>query len=307
MSLFQRSLIALLLLSLGCSAQSKPSDLDRRIERQVRAYYQVPDQVNITVGARKASEFPNYDSLTVILSVGDKKQEQEFLISKDDKTLMRLAKMDLTRDPYAEILKKMNLDGRPWKGNKDAKVVIVNYDDFQCPFCSRMHQTFFNQVFKDYADKIKVVYKDFPLYSIHPWANRAAIDSNCLATQSNDAYWSFADYVHDNGREISGDRRPVPEQLDQVDKVTREQGQKFKVDMDKLNACLKAQDDAPVRASVTEGENLGIQATPTMFINGYKIDGAVPPEQLRAAIDRALRDAGVAAPAPNAPSASSSK
>ncbi len=302
-SLVKRSLIAVLLLCLGCSAQSTSSDVNRRIERHLRAYYQLPEQVSITVGTRKPSDFPGYDTLTVILSAGQKKQEQEFLISTDNKTLVRFAKMDLTKDPYAELMKKIDLDGRPWKGNENAKVVIVNYDDFQCPFCSRMHQTFFNNVFKDYAGKIKVVYKDFPLYSIHPWANRAAIDANCLAAQSKDAYWSYADYVHADGREISGEHRPMPEQFDAVDKIARDQGQKFKLNQDKLNACITAQDDSAVRASVKEAEQLGVSATPTMFINGYKLDGAVPAEEIKAAINRALRDAGESAPA-NVPAAS---
>ncbi|MFB3815748.1 MAG: DsbA family protein [Terriglobales bacterium] len=304
MLFFKRSFVALLLLCLGCSAQSNtPTDLERRIERQIRAYYQIPEQVKIKAGPRQASEFPEYDKLTVTMSVGERKQDQEFLVSKDNKTLVRFAKMDLTKDPYAELMNKINIEGRPWRGKQDAKVVIVNYDDFQCPFCTRMHDVLFKDVFKEYADKIKIVYKDFPLYQIHPWANRAAVNSGCLAAQSNDAYWAFADYLHGSGREISGDKRPVAEQFEAVDKAAREYGQKFNVNAEKLNACLKAQDDSAVRASVREAEQVGVNATPTMFINGYKLDGAVPPEELKAAINRALLDAGETAP-PNAPSAS---
>ena len=138
--------------------------------------------------------------------------------------------MDLTRDPYVEVMSKINLDHRPWKGNKDAKVVIVSYDDFQCPFCSRMHQTLFGDIFKSYGDKVKIVYKDFPLYSIHPWAGHAAVDGNCLAEQNNNAYWSFADYMHTSGRDISGERKAVAEQFEAVDNITRDQGRKFDLD-----------------------------------------------------------------------------
>jgi protein-disulfide isomerase len=300
-SLVQRSLLALLFLGLGCAAQSNnASDLDRRIERQIRASYQLPEKVQVQVGPRKASEFPDYDSLTVFLSLGDRKQEQQFLISKDNKTLVRFSKMDLTKNPYAEVVKKISLDHRPWRGNKDAKVVIVNYDDFQCPYCSYMHQALFGKIFKDYSDKVKIVYKDFPLYGLHPWASRAAIDSNCLAAQNNDAYWAFADSIHSTGREISGtaeQHRSLPEQFDGVDKIAREQGQKFALDINNLNACIKAQDDTAVRASVQEAEQLGVEATPTLFINGYKVSGALPSEELQAAIDRALREAGEAPPA----------
>jgi protein-disulfide isomerase len=299
-SLFQRCFVALLLLCLGCSAQSNsPTDLERRVERQLRAQFQVPDQVEIHLGQRTANrEFSNYDNLVVTLSAGDKKQDLEFLISKDNKTLARLSKIDLTVDPYQEVMKKIDTSGRPWKGNKDAKVVVVSYDDFQCPFCTRMHQTLFNDVFKDYADKIKIVYKDFPLTQIHPWATHAAIDGNCLAAQNNDAYWAFADYVHANGHEISGSQntpKKLPEQLDAVDRIARDQARKFNLDVNQLNACIQRQNEEPIRASVKEGESLGIHATPTLFINGQKIDGAVPSQTLRAALDRALKEAGQSA------------
>ncbi len=296
-SFLKRSLIALLLLCLGCSAQSNSTDVNQRIERQVRAQFSVPAQVSIAIGERKASEFPNYDAVKIIFSAGDRQQEQEFLISKDNKTLARFTKYDITKDPYAEVMKKIDTSNRPWRGGKDAKVVIVNYDDFQCPFCSRMHQTLTGDIAKSYGDKIKIVYKDYPLAQIHPWATRASVDANCLAAQSNDAYWSFADYIHSNGREVTGQGRALPDQLAAVDKATRDAAAKFKVDEGKLNACMKAQDEKPVHDSVREGEQLGVQATPTIFINGQKIDGAIPAEELKVAINSALKDAGEVPPA----------
>jgi protein-disulfide isomerase len=289
-SLFKRSLIALILLCLGCSAQSNPADINQRIERQVRAHFNVPAQVKIETGERKPSEFPNYDSLKIVFTMGERRQEQDFLISKDNKTLVRFSKLDLTKDPYADVVKKIDTANRPWRGGKDAKVLIVNYDDFQCPFCFRMHQTLTNDILKSYGDKVKIVYKDYPLTSIHPWATRAAVDANCLAAQSNDAYWGFADFVHNNVRDITG-KGDLQQQLAAVDQVAREQGTKFKVDGNKLEACVKAQDDHAVRASAAEADSVGVTATPTLFINGYKIDGAVPAEDLHAAIDRALREA----------------
>ena len=67
-------------------------------------------------------------------------------------------------------MKKIDLAGRPVRGNPDAKVTIVNYDDFECPFCSRMHSTLMSEILPQYGDKIKIVYKDYPL-SMHPWAH----------------------------------------------------------------------------------------------------------------------------------------
>ncbi len=125
---------------------------------------------------------------------------------------------------------KIDLNGRPVRGNKDAKVTVVVYDDFQCPYCSRLHQTL-NDVLKTYGDQIKVVYKDFPLLEIHPWAERAAIDSGCLAKQSAGAYWDFADYVHANGHQIQGEKRPVDAQLSELDRITMDVGKRHSADV----------------------------------------------------------------------------
>ena len=190
-------------------------------------------------------------------------------------------------------MKKINVTGRPTRGNKDAKVVAINFDDFQCPFCSRMHQQIFPGIFKEYGDRVLFIYKDFPLEEIHPWAVHAAVDANCVAAQSNDAYWDYADYVHGNQHSIGGNREA---QFAELDKQATLQAQKHNLDLPRLQACVKTQDERDVRASIREGEALDVSATPQMFINGQKVDGAVPPDTLREVLDRALKDAGVAPP-----------
>lgn len=284
----RRAFLLLLVIGLGCSAQSAPPEIGLLVERHVRAYYSLPPDMKVTVGPTKPSEFPNYDALTVTLDNSGKKQDLEFLLSKDRKTLIRMAKMDLTQDPYAALMKKIDVTGRPTRGNKDAKVVAVNYDDFECPFCSRLHQELFPTIFKEYGDRVLFIYKDFPLDEIHPWAIHAAVDANCLAAQNNDSYWEYADYLHANQRSIGG--------IAELDRLATLQAQKHSLDAPKLQACLKAQDDKAVRASMQEGQGVGVNATPAMFVNGVKVDGAVPPNELQAVLDRALRDAGVAPP-----------
>ena len=297
MHIFRRSLLATLLLCLGCAAQSSAPDLNQRIERQVRNYFSVPNNVQITVGPRTtSSDFPNYDRVTISFAQGDRKSSHEFLVSKDGKTLVRVTKLDISKDPYAEIMSKINLEGRPVRGNPLAKVTIVSYDDFECPFCSRMHTTLFQDIMKSFGDRVKVIYKDFPLVEIHPWATRAAIDANCLAAQSSDAYWDFADYVHNNHKEITGETqpKPLPEEFATLDRIAMEQGRKRNLLPVPLQACIKAQPDAAVQQSLKEAAALGVKATPTLFVNGEKVDGAVPAADLRAVIERALNAAGQA-------------
>jgi protein-disulfide isomerase len=294
-TLFRRSLVVLGLICLGCSAQSVPPDQVLRIERQVRSYYTIPPGVKITVGTLRPSEFPNYSALTINIDGNGKKQDYEFLLSKDGNTMLRMTRLDLTKDPYVETMKKLSLGGRPVRGNKDAKVVVVNFDDFECPFCSRMHQTLFPQLLKEYGDRVEFVYKDFPLTEIHPWATHAAVDANCLAAQNNDAYWEFADYIHANQREVSTEKTPVA-QFVALDRLTTLQGQKHNLDQTKLQSCIKAQNEDAIKASIHEGESAGVSATPTLFVNGQELDGALPVGDLRAALDQALQQAGVPVP-----------
>jgi protein-disulfide isomerase len=292
---FRRSFVLLLVVCLGCTAQSVSPDLAQKIERQVRAYYKVPAELKVLVGpASPSSEFPNYDSIVVTIDSGERKQDLNFLVSKDHSSLIRMNKFDLSKDPYADTMSKIDTTGRPTRGAKASKVVVVNFDDFQCPFCARMHQELFPEIFKEYGDRVTFIYKDFPM-EMHPWAMHAAVDANCLAAQNGDAYWDFADYIHANQHEVSNEKTPGA-RLEALDRLTMLQGQKHNLDVVKLQSCVKAQDESAVKASVKGADVVGVDATPTLFVNGEKIDGAVPPNEVRAALDRALKGANLPVP-----------
>jgi protein-disulfide isomerase len=306
--LFRRSLLVLLLVCLGCVAQSAPPDVARKIEHQVRSFYTIPADVKVTVGSiTPSTDLPGYDAVSVNIDGGEGKQKDyKFLLSKDRVTMLRVTKFDLSKDPFADLMSKIDVAGRPSRGAKSAKVVVINFDDFECPFCSRMHQTLFPEIFKEYGDRVNFIYKDDPLSEIHPWAIHAAVDANCLAAQNTDAYWDFADYVHANKREVDNEKTPAA-RFDAVDKITMLQGQKHNLDVVKLQSCVKAQNEDAVRASMKQADDLGIDGTPALFVNGQKIDGAVPIGEVRAALDAALRDAGQPVPqhAPAAPAPAS--
>ena len=295
MTPFRRSCVLLLVVCLGCTAQSVSPDLAQKIERQVRAYYKVPAELKVLVGpASPSSDFPNYDSIVVTIDNGERKQDLNFLVSRDHSSLIRMNKFDLSKDPYAETMSKIDTTGRPTRGAKASKVVVVSFDDFQCPFCARMHQELFPEIFKEYGDRVTFIYKDFPM-EMHPWAMHAAVDANCLAAQNSDAYWDFADYIHANQHEVSNEKTPGA-RLEALDRLTMLQGQKHNLDVVKLQSCVKAQDERAVKASVKAADAVGVDATPTLFVNGEKIDGAVPPNEVRAALDRALKGANLPVP-----------
>jgi protein-disulfide isomerase len=266
----------------------------------LRATYKLPPEVPVVIGSLAPSpEWPGYDAFTVTIGEGERKQEFPFLLSKDQKSIVRVNRIELSADPYAEIMKKIDLRGRPVRGAKQSKVVVVAYDDLQCPFCTMMHQILFPELLKEYGDRVTFVYKDFPIPS-HPWAMHAAIDANCLAAQNPDAYWNFVDSVHASQQEING-KGTQELRLAELDKMAIQQGSDHKLDAASLQACVKTQNDTAVKASLHEGEELGVDSTPTLFINGQEMSGGVAPlPRLRAALDKALKNTGqVAAEAPS--------
>jgi protein-disulfide isomerase len=187
----------------------------------------------------------------------------------------------------------IKIDGRPIRGAEDAKVTIVFFDDFQCPYSAAMYGTLFDGVLKDYATRVKVALRDMPNAQIHPWAMHSAIDANCLAAQSGDAYWDFTDYVHAHQTETTADR---------LDKLALEQGQKYHLRVAPLQECIQAQSDAAIRPLHSEAfQQLGVKAVPMLFINGERLRGERSAQQLREAIDRALRAVGESVPTQAAP------
>jgi len=295
-----------IVLAAGCRAQSSPAPApgngvpaDRRIEVLIRSQFSVPPDYNVRLGARTRSDIPDYENLPVTFEHRGKTTTVNFLISKDGNTLARLEKFDISKDPAQSI----SVANRPIRGDASAKVEIVNFDDLECPFCARMNSELAKDTLDHYKGLIKIVYKDFPLEEIHPWALHAAVDANCLADQSAPAYWAYVDYVHSHGQEISGASPNPAKSFIDLDNIAGNIGSANKVDNTQLTACLKKQDQSVVNASIKLGTALGLEGTPQVYVNGEKLpSGAQPVEDLWPAIDRALLAEGIQPP-PTAPPA----
>ena len=286
-----------LCLAVGCKAQSAGSGsqdatLNRRIEVMVRSQFGIPPEVSVALGQRTSSQISGYDTLPVTLSNGSTKKVIDFLISSDNQKLARLETFDLAKNPIFNI----DVVGRPIRGNPNAKVTVINFDDLECPYCARMHSSLFPTTMDRYKDKVRFVYKDDPLTDLHPWAMHAAVDANCLAELSSPVYWNFVDYVHAHGQEVNGEDRNLTKSFSALDRIAREEATLAKLDSAKLDACLAKQDETQVRASAKEAETLGIDGTPALFVDGERINGALPAEQVWMVIDRALRADGIEPP-----------
>jgi len=279
------------------SASAKPltPTISRSIEVTLRAKLEIPPDYVIHVGPRTPSNTPGFDNLLVSFDLPgspDHSQKLEFLISDDNKTLERVARWDISADA-ADIVP---IGNRPIRGNPNAKVALVNFDDLECPFCAKLHSELFPNTLEHYKGLIKIVYRDMPIPELHPWAMHAAVNANCLAAQSGTAYWNYVDYVHTHGEDITGPDRDVKKSEAMLDKLALEQGGIDKLDAAKLSACVARQDESGIREELKLSDSLDIDQTPTLFVNGEVVEGALPEDVLWKVIDRALVSEGVTPP-----------
>ncbi len=270
----------------------------------IRSRSDVPAEYEFHIVSLSASEVPGYDTVTVTFSAGGKMSKPiPFLLSKDGKTLAQFTRLDISKDLRTSV----SGVNRPARGGPaDAPVLIVGFDDLECPFCARMNAQLFPALLDRYKDQVRIVYRDFPLDQ-HPWAMRAAIDTNCVGAQSGAGYWNLVDYIHAHADTIGGSEKTIAKANEMLDKLATDEGKKQKLDEAALSACIAKQDATVIKESMKDAEALGVSATPALFINGEKIEGAQPMEYVYRMIDGALLAAGKTPPPAPAEAAAPAK
>jgi len=298
---FRTLIFALTLAALGCHAQTPAAtsaklspEMTRRVEVLIRSKSSVPPNYDIQIGPRTKSDVPGFDAISVTFSADGKTSSTDFLLSTDGKTLAQFRKFDISKDPKLLV----SGEGRPARGGPaTAPVLIVGFDDLECPYCAKMHEQLFPALTERYKDQIHIVYRDFPLDQ-HPWAMRAAIDTNCVGAQSPTGYWNLVDHIHAHAGELGGGDKSLAKANDTLDTLARDEGKRQNLNAETLNACIVKQDDTAIKASMKLGESLGVDSTPALFINGEKLEGALPLEYVYRMIDNALIASGQTPPPP---------
>jgi protein-disulfide isomerase len=159
------------------------------------------------------------------------------------------------------------------RGEKNAAVTIVEFSDFQCPFCKAATATM-HQVMAQYAGKVRWVFRDFPIASLHPLANKAHEAARCAAEQGK--FWEYHDLLFQRSPQLA------PAELKQY-------ARGLKLDGDAFDRCLEAGKYQPaVAADLEEGQRLGVSGTPAFFINGRLLAGAQPATAFQQIIDSEL-------------------
>ncbi len=211
----------------------------------------------------KEAPVPGLYQVSMDLAVDNQTDAATFYVSKDGRYLIRAEIEDMTSDPMAEIRKKIRLEDSPSTGPANARVVLVEYADFECPSCKQL-DTILRSILPNFP-QVRLVYKDFPLTQIHPWAMTAAQAGRCAYNQNPAAFWKFHDLIFDHQDLIS------PGNVwDKMQEYATQAG----LDSTALRTCISAQSvQAQIQKSVAEGEALHIANTPTIFVNGHRLIG----------------------------------
>jgi len=184
---------------------------------------------------------------------------------KDETKIVLGQYIDLSTEPWGRVnMSTAGLDDRATQGPADAPVTIVEFADFECPFCAHAFSVLETLINTSYKGKVKVVFKNYPL-NVHPWAVKAAEAAECARLQNPAAFWDFARYFYSNQGSINVKNLP-----DHVDKLAKAQ----KLDVPSLNACMDSpQTAARIKQDQTDGDSLHVSSTPTFFVNGIPIVG----------------------------------
>ncbi|MGC1189968.1 MAG: thioredoxin domain-containing protein [Candidatus Binatus sp.] len=197
--------------------------------------------------------------------------------------------LDTSMEPWGRVnMGSVSLDDRPTQGPADAPVTIVEFADFECPFCAHAFSVIETLVDTTYKGKVKVIFKAYPL-NVHPWAMKAAEAAECARLQNPAAFWDFARYFYTNQGSINAKNIE-----DNVDKLARQQ----KLDAPSLKACMdSAQTAARIKQDQTDGNTIHVSSTPTFFVNGIPVVGLPDGKIMDFVIDSELAGKGPSASA----------
>ncbi|MGI9533537.1 MAG: thioredoxin domain-containing protein [Thermodesulfobacteriota bacterium] len=192
------------------------------------------------------------------------RQPLPILVSDDGTQLIVGEILDSSVDPLQEVVSKITLEDVPLKGSKDAKITVVEYSDFQCPFCKRASDML-PSLLEEFDGKIKVIFKQFPLPN-HNWAKPASIASLCAYEQDNDKFWEYHDLIFASQREIT-----LENSNDKFKEFAKQSG----LNEAEFDKCLTSEAIAArVDAEMNEANQIGVSSTPTFIIDGMVVPGA---------------------------------
>jgi protein-disulfide isomerase len=268
------------------AASAADQQLLRNTENFLRNLFAWGPTFQVDLGPLSPSPSPDFYTVPIKVTVSGQSDTGTVYVSKDGKTFVRGEMFDTTKNPFADNLAKLHVGDSPAKGPADAAVTIYEFSDFECPHCRVLHTTL--QQVETENPKVRVVFKNFPINQIHPWAETAAIGARCAYIQKPDAFWTVHDLIFDNQDVISTENI--------WDKLISFAAQ-ANLDAESFKSCLSSPEaKQAVDADRKEGESLNVTSTPTVYINGRPLIGGDKPT-----LDQYIHFAGQAQGTPAPP------
>lgn len=249
----------------------------------VRVRFNIPDSVKLTMTDLRETVYPDYLETTVTVNDGKDKRTQSLYVSRNMRYMVEGGIFNLEGDSRELVTRLISLADQPTQGPANAPVTLVEYSDLECPVCAKFHEELETEIVPKYGNKLRVVFKEFPLFSIHEWALNGAIAAQCVYQIDPSKYMEFRSVVFKNQEALDASHsRDILLHL----------GAEAGVDNLKLAACIDSKGSlSRVEANMHEGDALGVTQTPTSYINGRILSGAPASPDVEKLIDEAMHDA----------------
>ena len=247
-------------------AAAGQSPIQKTVEAYLRNLYAFGSDTSLKVAPPKDIGVEGLLEVEVEVKIGENHQTGKVYVTKDGKYMFRGELSELSKDPTAEARAQLQTKDSPSLGPANASVTLVEFSDFECPVCRSLHDAL-RGLLPNYP-QVRVVFKDYPLEQIHPWARTAALAGRCAYQQNPKAFWKMYDLIYDNQDIISAENA--------WSKMTDFASQS-ELNADSLKACMASPEaGAAVDASRANGVLLEVGSTPTIFVNGRRLVGADP-------------------------------
>jgi protein-disulfide isomerase len=225
-------------------------------------------EVKVEIGDPKPSQqLPGMLEVTVRLTWSGGSLDDLYLISKDGQKIVKGDVFDIAQNPFKPDLDKLKTQFQPSFGTPGASVVIALFGDFECPACKPEAKMLRDNLLSAFPTQVRLYFKDYPLEQLHPWAKMASIAGRCVYRQNPLAFWEYFDWIYEHQTEITTDNL-------QPKVVEFAKGKENDIDVLQLTRCLEARaSEAEVDKNIADARALQVMATPTMFVNGRRLQG----------------------------------
>ena len=271
--------------SAGLFGQAKPtakvSALDKTtLENYVRHLQAWDRSITVEVGVTKPAPMNGFYEINVHASKDKASQDLVYYVSKDGRIILQGTVYEAAENPFKADLDKLKgiTALSPNYGTQGAPVVIVEFSDFECPYCRDEAKALRSNLPTAYPKEVHLYHLDMPLESVHPWARAAAMAGRCVFKENAGAFWDYYDWIYGHQDEIK------PENL--KSKILDWAKGKDTIDSLQLNRCIDTKEtDAEITQSMDESKKLQIIQTPMFFVNGRRMAGAIDWPTMKHVID----------------------